>query len=309
MSVKAFFQLIRWKNLVMIALIQLLFRYVYFPTFNITTTLDHVHFALLILATLCIAAGGNIINDIKDIRADIINKPSKVLITSPAIKKQATTLYYILNILGFIVGFYVSYSIGKPSFAGIFIMTALLLQTYSSFLKKQPIIGNFIVALLISLSILIVGIFDVIPAITENNGVRQYHGFYSLLDYAMFAFALNFLREMVKDIEDINGDRAMNMKTLPILIGRKRARNIIFGLSFIPLVLVTTYSFDNFSTLILVLAYMLIVVMLPFLYFMSKVLYAEKKSDYRKLSRVLKLIMLLGILSIIVISISVHYAE
>ena len=134
-------------------------------------------------------------------------------------------------------------------------------------------------------------------------------GFYSLIDYAFFAFMLNFLRELVKDIEDVDGDILLNMKTLPILIGRKRTRNVIFALSFIPLILITYYSFDNFSRLPIVLSYMLIVVMLPFLYFMSKLLYAKKKQHYINLSRLLKLIMLLGMLSIVVISVSIHYAK
>ena len=309
MSIENLLQLIRWKNLVMIALIQLLFKYVYFPTFGIDTTLDAMHFSLLVIATLCIAAAGNIINDIYDIKADVINKPTKLLITNPQRKKAATTLYVILNVLAFVIGLYISIKIGNSSFVGIFVLTALLLKWYSSYLKKKPVIGNLVVSVLISLSILIVGIFDIIPAITDENGIRQYHGFYSLIDYAVFAFMFNFLREIIKDIEDVNGDISLKMKTLPILFGRKRTRNIVFGLSFIPLVLVTLYTFDNFSRLPFVLAYMLIVVMLPFLYFMSKLLYAKKKSDYRYLSRSLKFIMLLGILSIIVISISINYAE
>lgn len=309
MSIGNFLQLIRWKNLVMIALIQLLFRYVYFPTFAIDTTLDDIHFGLLVFATLCIAAAGNIINDIYDIKADLINKPTKLLITNPKRKNAANLLYIALNVLGFILGLYLSILIGNSSFVGIFVLTALLLKWYSSYLKKKPIVGNLVVSALISLSILIVGLFDIIPAITDENGVRQYYGFYSLVDYAIFAFMFNFLREIIKDIEDVSGDLLLNMKTLPILFGRKRTRNIVFGLSFIPLILVTLYTFDNFSRLPFVLAYMLIVVMLPFMYFMSKLLYAKKKADYRFLSRLLKFIMLLGILSIIIISISIHYAE
>lgn len=293
----------------MIALIQLLFKYVYFHTFAIDTALDNFHFSLLVIVTLCIAAAGNIINDIYDIKADIINKPSKLLITNPQRKKTANTLYVILNSIAFAFGFYISIKIDNSSFVGIFVLTALLLKWYSSYLKKKPLVGNLVVSLLISLSILIVGIFDIIPAITEENGIRQYNGFYTLVDYAIFAFMFNFLREIIKDIEDVNGDIKLKMKTLPILFGRKRTRNILFGISFIPLVVVTLYSFESFSRLPIVLAYMLIVVMLPFLYFMSKLLYAKTKSDYRFLSRLLKLIMLLGIISIIVISFSIKYAE
>jgi 4-hydroxybenzoate polyprenyltransferase len=261
------------------------------------------------LATVCTAAAGNVINDIYDIKADRINKPTKVLITNPQEKNAAQFAYALLNIFGFIIGLYLSIKIKNPTFVGIFVFTALLLKWYSSYLKKKPVIGNLAVSMLISISMLIVGFFDIIPAITEENGIRQYHGFYTLVDYAVFAFMFNFIREIIKDIEDVNGDLELNMKTLPIVFGRKRTRNITFGLSFIPLILVTLYTFDNFSRLPFVLAYMLIVVMLPFMYFMSKLLYAKKKSDYRFLSRLLKFIMLLGILSIVIISFSIQYAE
>ena len=309
MSIDHFLQLVRWKNLVMIALIQLIFRYVYFPTFGIDTALDHLHFIILILATVSTAAAGNVINDIYDIRADSINKPTKLLINNPSRKKLATTIYALLNLIGFAAGLYLSIKVKNASFVGIFIFTALLLKWYSSYLKRKPVVGNLAVSILISVSILIVGFFDIIPAITEENGVRQYLGFYTLLDYAVFAFMFNFIREIVKDIEDVNGDLRLQMKTIPILFGRKRTRNIVFAISFIPLIVVTSYSFQNFSRLPFVLAYMLIVVMLPFMYFMSKLLYAKKKDDYRYLSRLLKYIMLLGILSILILSISIHYAQ
>jgi 4-hydroxybenzoate polyprenyltransferase len=120
---------------------------------------------------------------------------------------------------------------------------------------------------------------------------------------------LNFLRELVKDVEDVEGDLNLNMQTLPILIGRKKAKFTIFAIAFIPLIITTYYSFANFSKVPFVLVYMLVIVQLPFLHFMHKLLYSETKEHYRYLSRLLKLIMLLGMLSIVVISISIYYAE
>jgi len=309
MTLVSFFQLIRWKNLLMIASIQLLFKYVYFPVFIIDTTLDLFHFLILVLATISIAAAGNIINDIFDVEADLINKPQKMLVTKAISKKQAYYVYYTLNFLSILLGLYISYYVNRTSFVATFIATALLLNVYSASLKKKPIIGNIVVSLLISLSILIVGFFDVIPAITELNGVNQYLAFRGLIDYAIFAFMFNFLRELVKDVEDVEGDLNLNMQTLPILIGRKKAKYTIFALAFIPLTIITYYSYANFSRLPFVLVYMLVIVQLPFLHFMHKLLYSETKEHYRYLSRLLKLIMLLGMLSIVVISISIYYAE
>ena len=307
MTVTSFSQLIRWKNLVMIIGIQLLFKYNYFAIFSVATALNSFDFSLLQFATVAIAAAGYIINDIYDTTADAVNKPKKVIIGTIISKKQGYRYYYTLNALGLLAGFYVAYKVGKPSFIAIFIIAVLLLKVYNSDLKKMPVIGNFIVSLLVSLSILIVGVFDIIPAITDKNVVGQYHAFQVLIDYSVFAFMFMFLREIVKDIEDISGDKKMNMNTLPILLGRKRTKNIVFSLSFIPLILVTLYSFNNFSDVPFLLAYMLIVVMLPLLYFMTKILYAKTKEDYTLASNLLKIIMLLGMLSIIVISFTIEY--
>lgn len=308
MNVITFLKLIRWKNLVMIICIQLLFKYVYFSVFSVATVLSGFDFSILILATIAIAAAGYIINDIYDLEADKINKPNKVIIQNKVSIKQAYNYYYLLNSVGLLAGLYISYQINRLSFIAIFIITALLLKVYNSDFKKMPLVGNIIISLLVSLSILIVGIFDVIPAITNENVVEQYHAFRILIDYSVFAFMFMLLREIVKDIEDVNGDKKLNMKTLPIVLGRKRAKNIVFILSFIPLILVTLYSFNNFSDFPIILAYMLIIVMLPLLHFMTKIIYAKTKKDYSYASNLLKLIMLLGMTSIIIIAINIYYA-
>jgi 4-hydroxybenzoate polyprenyltransferase len=292
----------------MIILIQILFKYVYFKEFSVDTALNNFDFLLLILATSTIAAAGYIINDIFDVKSDLINKPKKVLIGKSIRKDRALTYYYILNVFGISFGFLVAYKIHNLSFISIFIIIALLLRVYNSNLKKLPVVGNLIISLLVSLSILIIGIFDIIPAVNEKNTVDQYYAFKTLTDYATFAFMLMLLREIVKDIEDIVGDKKLNMSTLPILIGKNKTNKIIFFLSFIPLILITDYSFRNFSNVPIVLVYMLLVVLLPFLYFMTKILYAKTNKDYSFLSTLLKLIMLLGIFSIVIISLTINYA-
>lgn len=307
-KIKSFLQLIRAKNLLMLAAIQLLFKYVYFREFGVDTTLTDVQFFILVFATLAIAAAGYIRNDIYDIEADKINKPGKVLVQKTIRVATARFWYIFLNISGFLAGLYISIIVGKPSFVAIFVITILLLKVYNSDLKKRPVIGNILVSLLVSLSILIVGVFDLIPAVNPYNAKDQYYAFKVLTDYAVFAFMYMFLRELVKDVEDISGDGNMNMKTLPILLGVKRTKYLIFALSFVPLATVTFYSFNNFSNVPFILAYMLIVVLFPHLYYMTKLLYANEKKDYIKLSRILKYIMLLGMFSIVLISLTIYYA-
>ncbi len=309
MTLSSFLQLIRWKNLVMLALIQLLFRYVYFPAFSVETTLSNFNFSILVFTTLIIAAAGYIMNDIYDIEADIINKPNKVLIHKKISKSKAHFLYNIFNSIGLLSGLYLAFIINNLPFVAIFVITIMLLKVYNSDLKKRPLIGNLLVSSLVSLSILIVGVFDIIPSITKENSIDQYYAFRVLIDYAAFAFILMLLREMVKDIEDVNGDKKMKMKTLPIIFGRKNMNTAIFIFSFVPLILITFYSFNSFSNVPFVLAYMLIVVLFPLLYFMTKILYAKSKEDYILASKLLKIIMLLGMLSIVFISLTIYYAD
>ncbi|MGB5364305.1 MAG: geranylgeranylglycerol-phosphate geranylgeranyltransferase [Aureibaculum sp.] len=309
MILSTFLKLIRWKNLLMIASIQILFKYIYFPTFAVATSLSNINFFFLVLATITIAAAGYIINDIYDLEADKINKPKKVFLVENINIKLAHTYYHILNIIGLISGFYLAYTIDRISFVAIFIITALLLKVYNTDLKKLPLIGNIIISLLVSLSILIVGIFDIIPSITLENVEDQYYAFEVLKDYAIFAFMFMLIREIVKDIEDVKGDKILNMKTLPIILGINKSKYIVFFLSFFPLILVTYYTFKNFIEVPFILAYMLIVVLLPLLHFMTKILYATTKEDYTYAGRLLKIIMLLGMLSIILVSITIYYAE
>ena len=111
MTLSSFLQLIRWKNLVMLALIQLLFRYVYFPAFSVETTLSNFNFSILVFTTLIIAAAGYIMNDIYDIEADIINKPNKVLVHKKIPKSKAHFLYNIFNSIGLLSGLYLAFII------------------------------------------------------------------------------------------------------------------------------------------------------------------------------------------------------
>ncbi len=150
-----------------------------------------------------------------------------------------------------------------------------------------------------SLSILLVGIFELLPAITETNRAAQITFFEIILDYAIFAFMINFVRELVKDIEDVDGDHKGGMQTLPIVFGRERANKIVFALSLIPLIAVTYYVVANLFKQIEIVGYFLVFVIAPLIYISIKLFSAEQKSDYKHISLMLKVVMLTGILSLV----------
>lgn len=293
------FNLIRWKNLVLIALVQVLVKYALFDSFNIQLTLNTVQFIMLIVSTVSIAAAGNIINDIYDIETDLVNKPQKVIVGKSISEKKALNLFIILNVLGVGLGFYLSNTIDRSGFAVIFVIISALLYIYASYLKQTLLIGNIVVSMLVGLSILIVPVFDLIPSITNSNRELYLDIFKIAFNYAVFAFMINLLREIIKDIEDINGDYKAQMKTLPIQIGRDRTTLFVFALSFVPLIAVVHYIISYLYNYLFATVYFLLLIVGPMLYFTIKTFSAEQKKDYQHLSMVLKLIMLFGVLSLL----------
>lgn len=294
--------LIRWKNLLMIAIMQLLIKYSLFEPFGVDITLNWFGFSLLILATLSIAAAGNIINDIYDVETDLINKPEKIIVGKTISEQTAYNLFIAFNVIGVAIGFYLSHLVGRNGFFALFVIISALLYVYATYLKQTLIIGNIIVSILVAMSIIIVGLFELLPAITPTNQDTQLTFFKILLDYAVFAFIINLIREIVKDMEDIDGDYKAEMNTLPIAIGRERASKIIFILTLIPLVAVTYYVLTYLYKQPIAVGYFLIFSIAPLLYISIKTYSAASKKDYHRISNLLKIVMLFGMLSLLLYS-------
>ena len=300
---KYFFNLIRWKNLLIIALVQYLVRYALLIPFReshgVMTTLSDFNFFLLVLASMCIAASGYVINDIYDVETDRINKPNKLIINKHITEKNATTIFIVLNIIGVGLGFYLSNSIGKSAFFSIFFIASALLYIYSTSLKQIAVVGNVVVSIVVALSVLLVGIFELIPAMNGSNKAVQTTFINIIRDYAIFAFMINLVREMVKDIEDIDGDHNAGIDTLPVVIGRERANKVVFFLSLIPIIFVIYYVVTYLFKQQLVVGYFLVLVIAPLIYISIKLFSAEQKSHYKHISLMLKLVMLTGMLSLL----------
>ncbi|MEO8534017.1 MAG: geranylgeranylglycerol-phosphate geranylgeranyltransferase [Flavobacterium sp.] len=304
-----FLKLIRYKNLLMLAFMQLLFRYAFLKQQNIPLALADWQYGLLVLSTVLIAAAGYVINNILDVATDTINKPNDVVIGKGISETAGYNIYIILNISGVALGFYLSNIIMRPGFATLFILTATLLYFYSTTLKQIMILGNLIVALLLAFSVIIIGFFDLFPAVDSENKAQMASFFSILVDYALFAFMINFIREIIKDIEDVNGDYNQGMNTLPIAIGINGAAKIALGLAIIPFILCLLYINKYFveNNLFIVTFYAFAFVLAPLLYFIVKIFSAKSQKDFHHLSTVLKLILLFGILSIVVIALNIKY--
>lgn len=304
-----FLQLIRYKNLLLLALMQLIIRFGYLEQIHIPLSLFYWQYALLILATVLIAAGGYVINDIFDQETDQHNKPNKVIIGTFISETTAYSIYAALTIAGVACGFVLSNSISHPNFAILFVLIATLLYIYASTIKQIAVIGNILIAALLAFSVIIIGIFDIFPNTFESNQQQMALAFSILLDYAKFAFFINLVREMIKDIEDIEGDKIQEMKTLPIIIGTIKTTKIAFILLLVPTLYLffylNQYLFSN--NLYYGILYLMILVIAPIILCLIRIWNAKEKKDFRQISIILKWIIFFGILSIWIITFNIKH--
>jgi 4-hydroxybenzoate polyprenyltransferase len=300
-------RLLRLPNLLILALIQYSVRYgIFYPIFEsrgLELQMSSLDFALLVISTLLIAAGGYVINDYYDVRIDQVNRPEKIVVGNFITPKRANLLHNVLTLLACALGIYVSYRVGSLKLGFIHIMTALVLFYYSLKYKRMPFAGNIAIALLAALSIVIVYLFEFFALKQQPLAFGEMLGYFSTINilvfgYAFFAFLVTLIREMVKDIEDIEGDKTDGCRTLPIVYGIPKMRMILIGLSAVYGAFIAYATFNMFYWQYDAAGwYFAVVVCLLWLYFMFHLVKATSKKEYHFVSTLLKINMVAGILS------------
>ena len=301
MTPKDFLNFIRWKNVIMIGTLLFLIKYVLFERFELNVTLDHFHYVLLVVSTVCIAVAGYIINDINDIEADRINKPKRLFVGNKISRTRAYNLFIGFNSIGLLAGMYLSYHVGHTSYFIIYVLTSLLLYQYAKYIKKKLLIGNLLVAFAVFLSIVLPLVFDLLPVTNPLNESRQLVVFKLISVLALFGFFITVIREIVKDIEDVKGDRKIGARSLPIVIGIQKTKGVVMATSLVLSAAVAFFavmlmSFDRIATI-----YLSIFVLAPLLYFMFYLWKAKSQNELHRSSGLLKIVMLLGILTLLLI--------
>ncbi len=291
-------KLIRLPNLIIIAIAQLLLRYtVVVPLLNVSgkiILLTHFDFILIVVSTLFLAIGGYVINDIEDRKTDNINKPQKVIVGSLISVNMAYRLYYAFTIIGLIIGCYLQF-FNQINYIGyIQIVTAGLLYFYSTTYKGIMVLGNLIISLLTSMSLAIVIVTEPL-AITDATTIIIGTG------YFVFAFLLSFTREIIKDMEDMEGDIIGNYKTLPVVVGSNwsKALAIISVLLTLLLLVYIQFVSRQWNSLIPFL-YVVISIQIPLVLLIYKIGKATIKRDFSRASLLAKGIMFCGILSMLI---------
>ncbi len=306
----AFFRLIRWKNLLFIALTQCLFYYsIIVPSlpasyYQLPDTLSQSLFFLLVISSVFIAAAGYIINDYFDINIDRINKPDKMVVEKIINRRWAILLHWIITTIGLIISLYIGF---KTSFL-IFIanvVCTLLLWFYSTTFKKKLLSGNIIISLLTAWTVLVLYfaaniIYHSSSRLSPDISIAMNRIFKFAVLYGGFAFIISLVREVVKDIEDMEGDTKYNCKTMPIVWGIPTSK-VFAGVWLV--VLIGILSIVQFYALqlgwIIISFYSLLVVILPLIWILRQLYLAQNNHQYHQLSQIIKLVMLFGILSLL----------
>ena len=285
-----YLKLIRYRHLLLLAFMQLIFRYGFLKLQNIPLALADWQYILLVFSTLFLAAGGSIINAIFQQDSDSENKPDCQVVGKFISENTAYNLYAALTFTGVSIGFYLSNVIQKSNFAILFILIASTLYFYASSMKNSILIGNISVAFTTSIYLLLIGLFDLLPTTFEANQTVMGIHFSILFDYAVFTFIIAFLIELVSDIENTKGDTSQGLSTLAVVIGFSKAKNMVLTLSLIPILCVVyylkVYLFD--AKLLYSFIYGLIFIVTPLIYFSLKIFKSNEPKEFRHLKSCLR---------------------
>lgn len=277
-NTRRFLRLIRYPNLLIMGGTQWLCAA--YLTEDPVALWKHSGFILTFFATILIGAGGYIINDIFDMEADQVNKPRKIFIT-PANKNLYAQVYYALNAAGVLLGLIAGWAVGLYCLA-----MAVLLFYYSFRLKKIMLWGNIAVAVMTASVLVIIGF-----------AVPKVSGLY-LAVYAGFAFLATIIREIIKDIEDMEGDGAVGDLTLPVLKGETGAKRTAFLFSSLLVAGEAAFAVWCLTQLKLYAFYYLaLLVVIPTIGLALLIYWAQEKNHYSQASLGSKIIMVLGLLS------------
>jgi 4-hydroxybenzoate polyprenyltransferase len=313
--VTAFLRLVRWPNLVFIVVTQCLFYYLIaipvFNNFNSAPVLTQNLFWLIVLSSVLIAAAGYIINDYFDLNIDRVNKPDKLVVEKIIKRRWAIIWHLILSLAGFVISTWVCFKLDEVyalGVAAINLICIIALWLYSTTYKRKLLVGNVLISILTAWTILILYLINmkswlvtkIVYETKHNYELASTKLFKYAIVYAGFAFIISLIREVIKDMEDMEGDAKYGCKTMPIVWGIPATKVftavwlIVLAAALIIIQVYALYLGWWWSVL-----YSVIAIIIPLLWILQKLYQAKVAKDYQQLSTAVKLVMLAGILSMI----------
>lgn len=296
-----YLQLIRFQNLLLLAFMQWVMRYLFLTQSYIDLALTDINYLLLVVSTVCIAAGGAVMQHIVNQEEDEMIQPQKRVVGNTISEAAAYNWYIGLTIIGVGVGFYLSNVIYKPTFASLFILAATLLYVKATNLNRIPLVGTIISALLVAISVLVIALFDVFPATDAVNKIRMGEAFGIFVDYAVFGFLLVLVFELFSTLKNKENDDRLGNATVATRLGNTKTKIIIGVITLFLIVLILYYSKVFLFELTLVLCYLLLALVGPLLFFAIKLIGCNTTKEFKILERTLYFVILFSILSIAVI--------
>lgn len=315
-----FIRLIRPVNLFIIALTMYGLGWYFDPMRGCSCThiLPSFSFFLLVFSTVLIAAAGNIINDYFDVRADRVNKPERLIIGKSIKKRVAIVSHWGINLVAFGIAIYLTWEMNSFVYLFIHLLSINILWFYSLYFKRRFLIGNILIAALTALVPVLVGIYFHQMSIIQSSqpepadffpfgGSSPYNMFMWIsFGLACFAFMLNLAREVVKDFEDMEGDKKIRARTLPLTIGERKSKSFIAIVLLLTLAIVFVLWFQlnslTFESMIPIFIVSGIILVCLFL-----LLRAQNKKDYRFINHLIKLSMTIGLLTPVYWKFIQHY--
>lgn len=276
---------VRGYNIIIIVLAQYLAAiFIFSPEKSLREVILNLDLYFIVLATTCIIASGYIINNFYDSKKDKINKPIKSKIDSIVGQKTKLNIYFLLNFVGVGFAFLVSW---RAAF--FFTVYIFLIWLYSHKLKKYPLTGLFSAAILAILPFFAIFIY--------------YKNFSTIIfTHASFLFFVLMIRELVKDLENIKGDVAQNYITIPVKYGEyftKLLIGILIVFTLDPIYFLWKYPEIG------MMKYYFYFVGIVFVLSLLLLWKAKIKKDYVILHNIIKLIIVIGVLSLMLIDTSV----
>lgn len=309
-NIKHYIQLIRPVNIAVLALTILLFRFciidvALYRLYDFQPYLNDLSFYILLLTTIFVTAGGYVINDIFDTETDAINKPGKNIIGDKIDDDQAFNYYLFLSSMGVVGSFALMFTSGQMKISTLPIFIIILLYVYASTFKKMMVIGNIVVSICAALPILFLSVyelrinpFDPAAVILFTQGIGL-----AAVVYGFFAFLTTWIRELIKDVEDMEGDDYIGARTLPIVIGIKGTKALILFIQLLTLSFILAITYYLLAAKIAVAFYgIVLMLILPLVLQIGWVIWATTPKQFKWASLTGKVHMVLGVLTLLYFS-------
>jgi 4-hydroxybenzoate polyprenyltransferase len=303
-----YLKLIKYQNLLLLVMMQLVFRYLFLTQSYIDLALTDFNYILLVLSTVCIAAGGAVMQHIVNQEEDEIIRPQSRLVGNTITETSAYNWYIGLTIVGVGIGFYLANVIYKPTFASLFVLVATLLYVQATNLKQIPLVSNCITALLVAISIVVIALFDIFPATDISNKVRMSEVFGILIDYAVLGFGLTLIKELLRDLKNKETDDMLGNNTVVTRFGLNKAKSLLGVIIVVVLGAILYYCNTFLFELTIALSFILLTMVGPLLFMGIKLITSTTQKEFVLLERTLQVVLFCSILSVAVIVYTLKHA-